>query len=313
MKRLRLIVQLCGLFLPILAFSQEMVKVNMLALYDKIPAPPADAKTAHARLVCVVENTAQRCDAGKFYQPINSELAALQQRVEKTLAALAQPSVTAMQQIDPQEMQKKLEKMTPEEKIKFAMQMSQQMAGMQNVQPEAEEVQAAIEEVNKVNSRANEDFISPDETAKRLAQIQSDWRRQQEEIKKWQAAEYEKVPEVGMGPGIGMVKEPKAVHALNLNAMAKRLAVENEYLTALQKLWPEELKKRKALYEPVQQALVTVEYGEAAANTTFKQMFVQSQASMLATATNLIHLSREASESAGSLWQEKLRLEKEKP
>jgi CDGSH-type Zn-finger protein/uncharacterized Fe-S cluster protein YjdI len=36
--------------------------------------------------------------------------------------------------------------MTPEEKMKFAMQMSQQMAGAQNIQPESEEVQAAIEE-----------------------------------------------------------------------------------------------------------------------------------------------------------------------
>ncbi len=199
---------------PILAFGQEMVKVNILALYDKIPAPPADAKAAHARLVCVVENTAQRCEAEKFYQPINGELAALQQRVEKTLAALAQPSMTAMQQIDPKEMQKKLEKMTPEEKMQFAMQMSQQMAGAQNIQPESEEVQAAIEEVNKVNSRANEDFINPDETAQKMTQIQSGWRRQQEEeVRKWKDAEYEKVPQVSMGPGIGLVKEPKAMCA----------------------------------------------------------------------------------------------------
>ncbi|GEM_PF-4788076 len=246
--------------LPILSYSQEMVKVNIVTLYDKIPAPPVDAKVAHARLVCVVENAAQRCDAVKFYQPINSELAALQQRLEKTQAALAQPSVNAMQKIDPQEMQKKLEKMTPEEKIKFAMQMSQQMAGAQNIQPESEEVQAAIEEVNTVNSRANEDYINPDETAKKMTQMQSDWRRKQDEVRKWQSAEYEKVPQISGGPGVGII----------------------------------------------------VEYGEAAVNTTFKQMFVQGQTVMLTTAANLIHLSREASESAGRVWQEKLQLEKQK-
>jgi hypothetical protein len=309
----RLFSFLLCLFLPIFAFGQEMVKVNILELYDKIPAPPADAKAAHARLVCVVENTAQRSDPEKFYQTINGELAALQQRVEKTLAALAQPSITAMQQIDPQEMQKKMEKMTLEEKMQFAMQMSQQLAAAQNMQPESEDVQAAIEEVNKVNSRANEDFISPDETAKKLTQITTDWQRQHDEIKKWKATEYEKVPQVSGGPGVGMIKETKAMYALNLNAVAKHLAVENEYLAALQKLWPEELKKRKAIYEPLQQALVTVEYGDAAINNTFKQMFVQSQASMLTAAANLIHLSRQASENAGRLWQEKLQLEKEKP
>ena len=85
------------------------------------------------------------------------------------------------------------------------------------------------------------------------------------------------------------------------------------YLTALQKLWPEELKKRKARSEPFQQALVTVEYGEAANNARYKQMLLQGQASMLTTAATLVKLSRDASESAGGRWAEKLRLEKQKP
>ena len=97
----RLFALLLCFSLPLLASGQEMVKVNILALYDKIPAPPVDAKAAHARLVCVVENAAQRCEAVKFYQPINSELAALQQRLEKTEGALALPCVNSMQKIDP--------------------------------------------------------------------------------------------------------------------------------------------------------------------------------------------------------------------
>ncbi|NUM76847.1 hypothetical protein HUU40_20995, partial [candidate division KSB1 bacterium] len=45
-----LIAHLLCLLFPVLAFSQEMVKVNILEVYDKIPAPPADAQAAHSRL-----------------------------------------------------------------------------------------------------------------------------------------------------------------------------------------------------------------------------------------------------------------------
>lgn len=303
---------LCLLF-PALALGQEMVKVNILELYDKIPAPPADARTAHSRLVCAVENRFENCEAKKFYQATTDALAALEQQITKTNAALALPGVQVMQQIDPQEMQKKIEAMSPEEKIQFAMQMSQMALGMQNVQPESEEVQEALAEFGEVSVVVNSEYANPDEVAKKKLQMDAERQRKHEEIDAWAKTEHAKIPQVAGGPGVGMIPEPKAAHALKVNALEKHIAADNEYLTALQKWWPEENKKQKARFTPFQQKLAAVDYGEQANNTVHKQTLVQGQSMMFSTAAALAQFSRDVSESAGRRWQEKVKLEKEKP
>ncbi len=311
MKR-RLFILLC-FFHPILTFSQEMVKVNILEQYDKIPAPPTDARAAHGRLVCAVENGFENCEAKKFYQATTDALAALEQQITKTNAALAQPGVQAMQQIDPQEMQKKIEAMSPEEKIQFAMQMSQMALGMQNVQPESEEVQEALAEFGEVSVAVNSEYTNPDEIARKKLQLDADRQRKHDEIDAWAKAEHAKIPQVAGGPGVGMIPEPKAAHALRISTVDKHLAVDNEYLTALQKWWPEEIKKQKARFTPFQQKLAAVDYGGQANNTVHKQTLVHGQSMMLNAAAALAQFSREVSESAGRRWQDKLKLEKEKP
>lgn len=300
-----------GLLLPALAFSQEMVKVNLIEQFDKVPAPPADAKIAYTRLVCTEKDGFESCDAEKFYQPTAEAIAALEQRLTALNAALAQPGVQAMQQIDPQEMQKKLEAMSPEQKIQFAMQMSQMALGMQSVQPESEEVQAAVAAFGEMSVAVNSEYTNPDATAKKKQQLDAERQRRQEEIKTWAEAEQKKIPQVPGGPGVGMIAEPKATHALHVATVEKQLAVDNEYLAALQKWWPEEIKKLQARFTPFQEKLAAVEYGEQANNTVHQQTLVQGQSMMLSAAATLIQISRAASESAGQLWQRKLKLEQE--
>lgn len=308
-----LIAHLLCLLFPVLAFSQEMVKVNILEVYDKIPAPPADAQAAHSRLVCVVENGFERCEAKKFYQSTADALAALEQQITKTNAALAQPGVDAIKQIDPQEMQKKIEAMSPEEKIQFAMQMSQMALGMQNVQPESEEVQEALAAFGEVSVAVNSEYTNPDEVAKKKTQMDAERQRKHEEIDTWARAEHAKIPQVAGGPGVGMIPEPKAAHALRISTVEKHLAVDNEYLTALQKWWPEEIKKQKTRFTPFQQKLAAVDYGEQANSTVHKQTLVQGQSMMFSAAAALAQFSRDVSESAGRRWQDKLKLDKENP
>lgn len=308
----RRVILLFFFIFPVLAFSQEMIKVDILERYGKIPAPPADAQAAYNRLVCVVENGFEKCEAKKFYLLTADALAALEQQITKTQAALAQPGVQAMQQIDPQEMQKKIEAMSPEEKIQFAMQMSQMALGMQNVQPESEEVQEALAAFGEVSVAVNSEYTNPDEIAKQKRQLDAERQRKHEEIDAWAQAEHAKIPQVAGGPGVGMIPEPKAAHALKVSTVEKHIATDNEYLTALQKWWPEEIKKQKARFSPFQQKLAAVDYGEQANSTVHKQTLVQGQSMMLSTAAALAQFSRDVSESAGKRWQEKLKLEKEK-
>jgi hypothetical protein len=293
--------------------GHETVKVNALELYDRIPAPPPDAAAAHVRLDCRPESARRRCDVAKFYRAIDGELADLKRRIDEAQASLDQPAAPAAPNVDPAALQKQIEKMTPEQAMQFAMQFSRQMTGAQAAPPESAEVRAAIAEAQKVNSRSSDDLLHPDETAKRLARIDLQRRRRLDELQQWREAEYRKLPEVNLGAVVGIVKDPKAVHALGLQAADRRIAAENEYLAALHTLWPQELEKRKAIHRPLQRALIAADYGETAAGITSRQILTHGQASIANAAAFLLHRSREASENAGLAWLERLDLENKKP
>lgn len=63
----------CFLFLlvPMLASGQQFVKVNILDYYDKVPAPPADAKEAYSKAECAGEDVMKYCAVAKLYQSIS--------------------------------------------------------------------------------------------------------------------------------------------------------------------------------------------------------------------------------------------------
>ena len=55
------IVALLVLLLPCGSSAQQMIKVNMVELYDKVPPPPVDAKEAFARCEKVGEDNPTNC------------------------------------------------------------------------------------------------------------------------------------------------------------------------------------------------------------------------------------------------------------
>jgi hypothetical protein len=212
------------------SFGQEMVKVNIIAYYDQVPAPPPDVKAAYQRLTCVEENMSLQCSAEKFYQPIVSDLAGIKQQLEQLNIALAMPVSSGMQNMNPEEIQKKMAAMTQEEQMQFAMEMSQQMmnTGMNNM-PESDEVLAAIEEHGQLATQIATEFQNPSETSRKRTALARERERKHQEVNTWFKAEFDKLPlvsfgEVGKGPG------PKAEYTLKVASMEKHIAVENEYL-----------------------------------------------------------------------------------
>ncbi len=124
---MRRIFSLMLLLFPALAWGQEMVKINVLGLYDRIPAPPADVRAAYARHECKEENTVLRCNVDKFYQPILNEYSALAEQLKKLNMLLNTPAPSSVQKMDSEEIRKKMASMSMEEKVQFAMAMTQQM------------------------------------------------------------------------------------------------------------------------------------------------------------------------------------------
>jgi len=299
---------------PMVVLGQEMIKVNVLEYYDKIPAPPLDVKDAYARLVCTGEVDNQRCSSEKFYKAVVDELKPLSERMEKLNMVLSQPTVNVMQQIDPEAVKKKMESMTQEEKIQYAMQMSQQMSQQLNVAnktaPESPAVLDAIEEHGRINEQVALEMTTAADPTNPKMKLVLERSRKHDDVKTWAEAEHKKIPLVNYGPGAGQMPDQKKVAALERATLDKHLVVENDYLKALQTVWKDELAKQKARFTPYQQKLAAVHYGEDAISYTNKTTLLGGQGLMLETARSLINWSQSATDEAAGWWQQQLDLEK---
>lgn len=297
------------MIIPFQAFGQEMVKMNMVVLADNIPAPPTDVKAAYQRLECIEVNMAQRCSVDKFYQPVTDELTAVKQQLEQLNAVLAMPAESGMQNMTPEEMQQKIASMTPEEQMQFAMQMNEQMM---NVVPEPDEVIAAIEEQNQLSMQISTELMNPGEKFQKRLSLARERENKHQEVNAWYRAEYDKLPIVSFGEA-GRGPEPKAEYALKVASLEKHIAVENEYLQALQQFWPEYRDHLKAQYTPFQEKLAAINYGEDALNQTNKRILVGGQVLLLTPAEYLLDYSREVTKTAADWWLQLQELERQKP
>jgi hypothetical protein len=298
------------MIIPFQAFSQEMVKINVPALADKFPPPPADVKAAYLRLECIEVNMAQQCSADKFYQPMTDTLAAIKLQLEKLSLALTVPASSGMQNMTEEEIQTKLDSMSLEEQMQFAMQMSYGAGAMQ---PESsDEVIAALEEYSQLTEQISMEIQNPGELIQKGITLAQQRDNKHQEINSWFNEEYGKLPIVSFGE-VGRGAEPKAEYALKVAALEKHIAAENEYLHALQKFWPEYRGHLQARYMPFQEKLAAINYGEDALNPQNKRLLVSGQGLLLTPAEELLSFSREATENAAKWWLQKLQLGQEKP
>lgn len=298
---------------PFQLFSQAMVRVNMVALADEVPLPPADVNAAWQRLECTEVNMSLRCSADKFFQSVEQELASVKQQLEQLNLTLTAPAPSGIQDINPEEIQKKMATMTPAEQMQFAMQLNEQMGfGPRSLQPEPDEVIAALEAHNELATQISMELMNPSpEYQKRLALAQERQERHQT-VDGWFKAEYDKLPQVSFGEA-GRGPEPKAEYALRLAALEKHIAAENEYLQALNEFWQQYRDYLKGQYDPFQEKLAAINYGDDVVNVENKRILVGGQGLLLAPAENLAAFSREATDAAAKWWIQKLDLEKQKP
>jgi hypothetical protein len=308
----RIISSLLLIFLSIPSFAQEMIKVNIIELYDKIPAPPADVKAARARAECTGEGVTLNCTAEKFFKPTEESTEALARQFGELGMALAQPQADAMRKVDPEEMKKKLESMTQEEQIAYAMEMSKQMGLTKALEPEPEAVQAALEECDALNLAIAGDAQNIMEITKKKMALREQRDRKHQEISEWEAAEAKKIPLVDGGEA-GKFPDPKLSYSLRVKTMDKHIAAENEYLKALPAEWNDHLKSEKARYSPLQGKLVAIHYGEDAKNVETKQKLVNGQSQLLGPIGELMSVSKEATDSALNWWRQKEEVVAQKP
>ncbi len=301
----RIVSFLLFLLLSVPSYSQEMVKVNIIELYDKVPGPPADVKAAFARAECTGEGVMLNCNTEKFFKPTEQKVDEITERISKVGKVLAQPTVDAMKKVDPEEVKRKLASMSPAEKVKYAMEMNKQMGFTKALAPEPAAVNAALEEYQNLNQQLAADVQNIMEITKKKVALREQRDKKHQEIGEWEGAEAKKIPLVDGGEA-GRFPDPKLSHALRVKAMEKHIAAENEFLKALPKQWNDQLKSEKARYSPLQQKLAAVHYGEDAKNNETKSKLLTGQSMLLGPIIELVDVSKEATDSAVNWWRQKV-------
>ena len=193
------------------------------------------------------------------------------------------------------------------------MQLNAKMGfGPKSLEPESDEVIAALEAYNELATQISMGFSNPDPEFRKRLSLAQERDRKHEEVDTWHAAEYKKLPLVDYSEA-GSYPDQKAEYALRVTTLAKHIAVENEYLQALFTFWPVYRDHLKNQYTPFQQKLAAIHYGEDAINIENKRILIGGQGSLLTPAETLNELSRETTDTAAKWWLNKLELEKQKP
>jgi hypothetical protein len=302
--------------LPLMAVcqSQDVVKVNILEIAGKTPTPPADVKDAYSRTTEVKRegDVTPHRESAPFYKPVKDKLETANQQIGKAIELLSKPQMDAAKEMDQKEMQKKFKSMSKDEQMKMAMDMAKKMGmGPKVMTRESDDVMAATQECLTLNQAVATDVQSYQKNYEARQKIDLDRDAKHKEVDNWAEQESKKLPQVNYGEMSG--PEPKAQYALNIKAMNKHLAVENEYLKTIQKEWKTTWEKYNARYSPLQDKLAKIHYGEDAKNPETKRQLLSGQMQMVSAAAELVGLSSKATEGAAYWWQKKLDLEKDKP
>ena len=299
------------LLFPLTAAAQEMVKVNFVGLYDKVPPPPASAREAYARCEHAPDHY-EVVTAAKFYEPWKTKTDQYNRQLEEVGKKLQQPMTDKMKSVDPDEVQKKMATMTQAEKIAYAMELNKKMGlSGRTMVMEPPPVLAALEEFQNVTASIAGDMQTAGHEHAAQAKLQEEHKKKHEEIETWTRAEEAKLPRVSGGEMDW--PEPKAFHALMLKSADKLVALDNEYLAAAARRYRDELAKAKKRFSTLQQKLAAISYGQDAKNAESKTTCNSAEGMTLGPVGALVGLSLEATEHAARSWGRKLRVENEKP
>lgn len=295
------------------AMGQALLQENLLILADDVPAPPSDVAAAFARMDCRDVNLSTECSVDKYYRDLTERLTAARLQLEELNLALAMPAGSGLQNLNAEEIQAKLVAMTPEEQMRFAMEMSAQMGGgARAMAPEPGTVMTALDAYNRMASELAMAAHDPDAVLEQRLALLAERDRRHAEVDEWTREEHARLPIVSFGEA-GKGPQPKAEYALRTASLDRHIAVENDYLAALQAFWPHYRDHLNRQHAPFQDALAAAGYGAAAGNPENRRLLVGGQGYLLGPAETLMALSREATTHAAEWVLRRTELESSRP
>jgi hypothetical protein len=275
--------------------AQVLLKVNILRYFNQVPPPPLTARDAFAR--CVFNQDSTGVLLGSAYKSIDETEKQLETRLQSILMQLQPPMTDKVKNMDQKEIEKKMEAMSQDEKIKYAMELSKQMGlGPKMLAPESPNVNAAVEAATNLNGAMGEDLQGMGAQIQAQAARDAKVNQQHDAIDTWERDEEQKLPQINYGEM--SAPEPKAYRDLMLRTADKHIVVAGEALKSAASDFRAALEKGLTMYGPFEEKLEAVHYGEDAKNVETKRILVNGQSFMLQSLAKLIGISKDATTTA---------------
>ncbi|OQY70622.1 MAG: hypothetical protein B6D44_15465 [Ignavibacteriales bacterium UTCHB2] len=269
--------------------AQRPVKEDFIPYFSQILPPPQNCLEAFNKMKCTVDN----CNADNLFD-------ALIKKCDDKNAEITAPTGSVgdmMKELQDPEFQKKLDKMSDEEKTAWAMKISQQYQPQStHFVPEPENVNDALDECSNIDDRISQDLENLNQLSSKNAEFIKKYDDMHLKIDNKLKKELEKVPMVTKGEV--SFPNPEIVKSLKLAAADEHIAVENEYLKAEDENWKKELQDSRNNLTKFENLLAKTHYGDDAKNEISKQTLASHQSMIVSSVISLAKKSKYIFENA---------------
>lgn len=284
-------------------FAQIPVKHDIFSVIGEIPEPPPTAKDAFSRVVLDASGSPSSLSAEAWYATASARLKEAEDAYkaqEPAIRNAVPPGITpemARMAQDP-EIKKKMKSMSKEERMKFAMSMMNSGAapGVPTLKPEPQNVQAALNEWQKVSAETQAEFDRGVRLQKAMIDEQSADERAHDAISEWEKTEIAKLPQISSGEM--SAPDPVQVRKVKLQAADRHIGLADKRLAAFAKEWADQREHVRSRYEAFYTKLIAADYAAASPNPSTQKILSDGQITVLKDVGAILHLSREACESA---------------
>ncbi|QHT67770.1 hypothetical protein GXP67_14565 [Rhodocytophaga rosea] len=290
----------------------------LIPYFSKVPTPPASV--AEAFKMSAYDASTYTITSPAYLTEFRSKLSSIQEDIQISSAMLsmnAGPSTDtqmklAAQMQDPV-FQKKIEAMSQQEKMEFAMKMQQEMAaGSAPVQAEDEDVAEVINEIAEITTNLNtkhgllnfENSLNGKYSA--YSQKIKEYNLKMQE---WEMAEVAKLPNLPQKMGVSAGKDPQKVKNIKLASINKQIEFMDQQLKAFNIEWNKYLQAVRPQLTKADQRFAKIEYYKRVRNNAFKNTLLAHQGTLLSYVQTMAEISELIIKESAELQALKLKVE----
>lgn len=310
----------CALF-HVSAYSQSAVfhTEPIIPFFAKVPAPPASV--AEGFKMGVYDAATETFSSPAYLNEFQSKLVNIQQDIQMTSAMLSMNTgattdaqVQLASQMQDPAFQKKIESMSQQEKMDFAMKMQQSLAaGSAPMQAEDEDVSETINAIADLTTNLNINYgltnFEKSINGKHSAYSKkiNDYRLKMQE---WEMAEVRKLPMLPQKSDVAAGKDPQKIKNIKLASINKQIEFMDQQLKAFSIEWNNYIKVVRPEFTKADQKFASIGYYKRIRNNVFKNSLMGHQGMLISYVQNMAEIADLMIKETGELYVLKMKVEK---